>query len=212
MLSNDYNGSICEVKGLNNSLLATGSIRVISDEMLEVQDSGGHLPVLAMDSKVKLIVHHTKKGVQVLAGRVYISNEKALRLKDLQSYAEYEKRRFFRQTIDHSATLLLPAGMPDANGEPLPAKLPVRVKDVSLCGLLFESDRPFSIGDEMRISMTMTHNELETLTIAVRREVPAQGTKKAYGCEVLDLSNRVEQRLNAFVLEQQQRQIRRSRR
>ena len=26
MLSNDYNGSICEVKGLNNSLLATGSI------------------------------------------------------------------------------------------------------------------------------------------------------------------------------------------
>ena len=102
--------------------------------------------------------------------------------------------------------------MPDANGEPLPAKLPVRVKDVSLCGLLFESDRPFSIGDEMRISMTMTHNELETLTIAVRREVPAQGAKKAYGCEVLDLSNRVEQRLNAFVLEQQQRQIRRSRR
>ena len=38
-----------------------------------------------MDSKVKLIIHHTKKGVQVLAGRVYISNEKALRLKDLQS-------------------------------------------------------------------------------------------------------------------------------
>ena len=52
---------------------------------------------------------------QVLAGRVYISNEKALRLKDLQSYAEYEKRRFFRQTIDHSATLLhLPA---DGDGQ-----------------------------------------------------------------------------------------------
>lgn len=212
MISKEYDGSICEVKGLNNSLLATGTVRVVNDEALEVQDNNGRLPVLAMDSKVKLIIHNANKGAKILSGKVYLSSAKALRLQEVESYTEYEKRRFFRLTIDHSATLLLPLGMQDANGELMPPKLPIRVKDVSLCGFLFECDRPLGLGDEMKISMTLTHNELETMKIAVRRVVEQRNGKIAYGCEVLDLSPRVESRLNAFVMEQQQRQIRRSRR
>lgn len=212
MISKEYDGSICEIKGLNNSLLASGSFRFITEEMVEVVDEGGHLPMLAMDSKLKLIVHSSRKGIQVLLGQVYLSNNTVLRLKIIESFTEYEKRRFFRQSIDHSATLLCPAGMTDANGEPMPAKQPVRVKDVSLCGLLLECPRPLSVGDEVKISMTLINNELETMTIDVRRVVERENGKCAYGCEVVGLTPRLEQRLNAFVMEQQRRQIRRSRR
>lgn len=215
MLSDQYNGSICEVKGLNNTLLGTGTFQWVDDDTVEAIDKSGGLPRLSSRARVKLIVHNSRLGIQVVAGKVYVSDVDILRIKELESFAEYEKRRFFRQNIDHSATLLIPEGMLKENGEPMPPRVPVRVKDVSLCGLLFESAYPFQVGDEMCISMTTVHNELETLKIIVRRivELPnSRDNKKGYGCEVLELNRRMEQRLNAFVLEQQQRQIRRSRR
>ncbi len=214
MQLNECNGCICEVKSTNNNLIATGTVRVLPEEehLLEVQDNGGHLPSLALDTKVKLIVH-IPQGIQVLAARVYISTEKFLRVRDLESYAEYEKRRFFRLAIDHSATLMPPSGMKDKSGNRLPPRISIRVRDLSLCGLMFVSTREFSIGDEMRVTMTMVNNELEVLNIAIRRQVPwDEPGEHAYGCEILRLSSRSEQSLNAYMLEQQQIQIRKSRR
>lgn len=208
----EYDGCLCEVKGLNNSLLATGTFRQVNDDSVEVQDKGGRLPVLAMDSKVKLVLHSTRRSNVVLAGKVYHASETKLILTSMESFADREQRRFFRLNIDHSAILIIPPGLTDAQGQPLPAKLPIRVKDVSLCGFLFECERTLSVGEYMKLSMTLIHNELETMSIVIRREVEQPNGRLAYGCEVVDLSSRVESRLNAFVLEQQQRQIRRSRR
>lgn len=213
MLSKDYNGAVCEVKGLNNTLLASGSIRTIpgSDDTLEVTDAAGRLPLLPMDTKVILVVHHSQLGLQVLEGRVYISGNMILRVRDVVKQKDHTPRRFFRQSIDHSAFLLLPKGFTDADGRPLPERLAIRVKDISLVGVLFESDRTFKTGDEMRVKMTLLHNEMEIFRIVVRRAVLREGEDNAYGCEIVDMSSRLEQRVTAFVLEQQQQQIRKAR-
>ena len=210
----ECDGCVCEVKAVNNNLIATGTVRILPEEehLLEVQDSGGHLPSLGLDTKVKLVIHLPQR-LQVLAARVYISTEKFLRVRDLESYAEYEKRRFFRLAIDHSAILMPPSGMKDKNGKPLPYRLTIRVRDLSLCGLMFVSNREFSVGDEMRITMTMVNNEMEVLNVAIRRQIPWEEPGEwAYGCEILRLSSHGEQRLNAYMLEQQQIQILKSRR
>lgn len=212
MRLSDYSGCVCEIKGMNNNLIASGTIKPIGEDMLEVQDSAGHLPLLTLDTKIKLTVHHTDKGTQVLAGRVYISAPTMMRVRELESFAEYDNRRFFRMAIDHSATLIIPAGMKDKNGKRLPPKLPVRVKDLSLCGLMFESYQEFSVGDDLHLNMTMVHNQMESLHIVIRREITREGdTLHAYGCELKNLSSMTEQHVNAYVLEQQQLQIRKSR-
>jgi len=214
MQLNDCSGCVCEIKGLNNNLIATGTVQALPEEehLLEIQDPNGHLPSLALDTKVKLIIH-VPQGIQVLAARVYISTESFLRVRDLESYAEYEQRRFFRVALDHSATLMPPRGMKDKNGAPLPYRVGIRVKDLSLCGLMFVANREFSIGDEMRVTMTMVNNEMEVLNVAIRRLIPWEEPGEwAYGCEILRLSSRSEQSLNAYMLLQQQAQIRKSRR
>lgn len=208
----DYNGCICEVKRVDNTLIASGTVMAIGDGMLEVQDSDGHLPLLTLDTKVKLTIHHTDNGTQVLAGRVYISAPTMMRVRDLERFASSESRRFFRTTLDHSATLVIPAGMRDKNGNRLPPKLPVRVKDLSLCGLLFESYIEFNVGDEMYINMTMVRNQMESLHIVVQRDLKRDDPKlHAYGCEFKNLSPMTEQHVNAYVLQQQQLQIKKSR-
>lgn len=212
LFSKDNNGSTCEVKGLNNTLLGTGTIKTNIDGTLEVHDDAGHLPPLAVNTKVRLLIHARKGGTKVVEGKVDRSAGGVLRVRVTESVADHEKRRFFRQSTDHSATLLSPRGMMDAQGEEMPPKLPVRVKDVSICGLLIESSRPLSIGDGLQVRMTLVNNELETFPISVTRLVRQQDGKYSYGCEIVGITPRLEQRINAFVLEQQREQIRRSRR
>lgn len=210
--SKDNNGSTCEVKGLNNTLLGTGTVRTANDGTMEVHDDAGHLPPLAVNTKVRLLIHARKGGTKVVEGKVDRSGGGVLRVRVTESIAEHEKRRFFRQSTDHSATLLSPRGMLDANGEEMPPKLPVRVKDVSLCGLLIETPRPVTVGDGLQVRMTLIDNELETIDISVTRLVREQDGKFSYGCEIVGITPRLEQRINAFVMEQQRQQIRRSRR
>ncbi len=214
MVLTDCEGCICEVKGLDNNLITSGTVKVLGEDLLEIRDEDGQMPSLNLDTKVKIIIHRNQalQKVQVLAARVYISRGTALQVRDLESYAEYEQRRFFRLAIDHSATLMPPSGMRDKAGNRLPYRIPVRVKDLSLCGLLFETEREFSVGDEMRLTMTMVNNEMEVLNIAIRRELPGTNGQNAYGCEILRLSSLGEQHLSAYMLEQQQIQIRKSRR
>ena len=82
----------------------------------------------------------------------------------------------------------------------------------SQCGLMFECENTFAVGDELQINMTLLHNELEVLHLIIRREVERPAGKKGYGCDIVDMSPRVEQRLTAFVMEEQQQSLRRSRR
>lgn len=213
LFSKENNGSTCEVKGLNNTLLGTGTLKTDSaNGILEVSDNAGHLPPLAVNTKVRLLIHTRKGDTKVVEGKVDRSVGGTLRVRVTESLAEHEKRRFFRQSTDHSATLLSPRGMLDANGEEMPPKLPVRVKDVSICGLLIETSRPLSVGDGLQVRMTLVDNELETIGISVTRLVRQQDGKFSYGCEIVGVTPRLEQRINAFVMEQQRQQIRKSRR
>ena len=68
MQLSNYNDCVCEVKNLENNLIATGTLRAVSEDMLEVQDSGSHLPLLTLDTKVKLIIHNTERGPRCWRG------------------------------------------------------------------------------------------------------------------------------------------------
>ena len=207
MLSKEYNGSMCEVTSMDNKLIVTGFIRM-TDEGVEIYNNGDRMPVLKFGSQVKLSLHNPQLGMQVMAGEVYLSDPTFLRLVKLQVFAEYEKRRFFRLTIDHSADLI-PTGKDGAQRRG--GKIPVRVKDVSLCGLQFECEEPLALGGHYRIRIALQDNLLETLDFVIRRVLPRDKNKNRYGGEFLELTAHAEQRLCSFIFSQQQKQIRRSR-
>lgn len=212
MCLTEVDGCACEVKDFNNRLIAVGTVRTAGDT-LEVRDLAAQMPILPLDSMIKLFIHKSCAGTVVLAGQVYISNRSFLRLAEVKSLATVERRRFFRQAIDHSAVLLCPAegDGQDQDVGAAPEMLPVRVKDISLCGLLLESRRELAVGSRMQICMTLHENRLETMDLIVRREAGSNGKKRRYGCELVDLSSLTEQRLCAFIMRQQQEQIRQSR-
>ena len=214
MLLEKYNGLMCEVTDLNNRLIASGVLWV-SGEDVDIYDPDGHLPILNLGTQVKFSLRSAELGARVMAGQIYLSNRTFMRLVEVKSYSEFEKRRYFRLAIDHSAQLL-PGKDPEGPLEKRPEEtleweVPIRLKDISLCGMQFESDSPLTVGDRMRVRVALVHNELVTFDILVRRVIPRFEEMTRYGCEIVDLLPYAEQKLCAFIFGEQQRQIRSSR-
>lgn len=204
-------GAACEVKTMDNRLLATGHIATQQAGQVELGNPGGQMPILGLGTPVKLIIHNAEqtKELQVLSGRVYVSNEYFLRLVELVDFADYEKRRFFRLDIDHSALLIVPSE--DEKGEVHEGEVKIRVRNMSLCGMMFTSEKELRDGQEAKLRMTLFNNQMETLNIRIVRVIPQKDGRVDYGAELLDLSSRVDQSLCAFLFREQQKQIRRTR-
>jgi hypothetical protein len=204
-------GAACEVKTMDNRLLATAHIATQQAGEVELGNPGGKMPILGLGTPVKLIIHNAEqtKELQVLSGRVYVSNEYFLRLVELIDFADYEKRRFFRLDIDHSALLIVPSE--DEKGEMHEGEVKIRVLNMSLCGMMFTSEKELHEGQEAKLRMTLFNNQMETLSIRVVRVIPQKEGRVNYGAELLDISPRVDQSLCAFLFREQQKQIRRTR-
>lgn len=86
----------------------------------------------------------------------------------------------------------------------------VRVRNLSLCGASIETDLPLETGDTLNVVLALSKSGEEELPVVIRREIKDNGDAKLYGCEIMEISSRVEQLLCGFLFEQQRLQIRRS--
>ena len=96
-------------------------------------------------------------------------------------------------------------------GEVHEGEVKIRVRNMSLCGMMFTSEKELRDGQEAKLRMTLFNNQMETLNIRIVRVIPQKDGRVNYGAELLDLSPRVDQSLCAFLFREQQKQIRRTR-
>ena len=209
MMVKQYEGSICEVKTLKDMLLTSGRIEKIEEDTMEISDAPGPMPIIPYKTPVKIAMYNAVHGFKMMAGQVYISNKEYLKIVDILDFLDYERRQFFRVDIDASAELILPIETDRDETEELNAKiekLPVRMRNISLCGLMFETDREFKKGDKLTVLMPLYKNSEEELAVVVQRFYERDG-KNYYGAEILNLDGRVEQLLCAYLFAQQRMQI-----
>lgn len=208
MLEKDYEGSICEVKTLKNEFLLAGHITRISEEGIEISDPSGPLPIYAYKTPVKVSVFNSHLGFRMLAGQIYMSNREMIRVVNALDFLDYEKRRFFRVDTDASAFLL--QEQHDGEGEPAePIEHPIRVLNISLCGIMFSSQEKLRLGDQKTIRMALYKSVEEDMRVIIHRIKKHEDNAYVYGCEVVALDKRAEQNLCAYLFEQQRQQIKR---
>ena len=208
MALKQYEGSVCEVKTLKDAFLTSGLIEKIEDNTMEISDAPGPMPIIPYKTPVKIAMYNAVHGFKMMAGQVYISNKEHLKIVDVLDFLDYERRQFFRVDIDASAELLIKTEIDsDEDEEKIHIeKLPVRMRNISLCGLMFETTRTFKKGDKLQVIMPLFKSSTEELSVVVQRFFERDG-KNYYGAEILDLDNRIEQLLCAYLFEQQRLQI-----
>lgn len=204
-LPEEYIGSMCEVKSLNNDLLAVGRVIKIDNEALEVAAlPDERMPLLQYRAPVKLFVHHDKLATRILVGVAYLSTETFARLEEVKALQDFERRGAFRVNTDvvGKVTALLNDEEQQAFDAALQAAAPaeaeamlahtsfeVRIMDISLTGLRLQSQKTLVPGSRFYIEFSLLQRPV-TLCLRIHRTIKMPNGDTQYGGIFFDFSEK----------------------
>lgn len=207
LLDQEYTSSMCEIKTMENELIATGILSEITKDQIEIVAKVGNMPIAEFGTQVKVNIYNSKLGFKVLTGQVYTSSYHFIRLMELDFLVDYERRHFFRVDISMRTNIKLAENEEtDKDIQPIP----VEVTNISLSGVGFitaeklEKDKIYSIVFKM---MRKTCD----LQFTIAREFCLRDGSFQYGCQFEQMSTMDGDILCAFIFERQREQISRQR-
>lgn len=200
-----YIGSTCEVKSMENEFLSSGRLIKIDHDALEISaGAAGFMQILKYRLPVKLFIHNAKLEEKILVGLTYLSTDNFLRVEDVRPLAEFERRGAFR--VNSGVVGKLSPIMTeeerkafDKKVEALPGPLAdqlldetffdVRVADISLTGVRLISPKPLTEGDRYYIEFTPIRDTL-VFFLQVQRIIHMPDGSINYGCNFFDVPER----------------------
>ncbi|NLW79510.1 MAG: PilZ domain-containing protein [Ruminococcaceae bacterium] len=204
-LPQEYLGSLCEIKSLENELLAVGRIIKIDKEALELAGRDDErMPLLQYRAPVKVFAHHAKLDTRILVGTIYLSTENFVRVEGVRSLQNFERRGAFRvnSAVPGKLTLyltaeeqadfdrrLVKASDEAAQGMVDNANLDVQVMDISLTGVRLRSSVPLVPGTRYMLDFAPLEQHL-TFLLRVQRLVTMPNGETQYGCIFFDYTEK----------------------
>lgn len=190
--STDYAGSICEVRSMQNALMAIGMVKEVLDgELILLSARGQSLPILRYRAQVKAtMMARETDNLTILVGVVFTSTEEQLHLSELITLENYERRNFFRVNV--KTPVLLTAVKEGGKA------IAVTMIDVSLGGCLLEAQQELQVGGHYIASFTMVQvpHEVELIISRITQQADEESSKyRRYGCS---FDNNSERRMDAI--------------
>lgn len=179
-ISAEYESSICEVKSKNNELLAVGIIKEVGDEYIKIGEKNGALHLIRCGTEVKINIISNKMGFTALSGTVLTSTHSEMKVVMLSQLVNSDRRNFFRVDLNIDAVVIFSR---HAN-YPLSERIPVVIKDMSLCGLKIEINRELS-DDAVIWTEMFIKNKTVCYQCKIIRQINRDGDRIQYGCEFI---------------------------
>ena len=77
-IQKEYEGSVCEIKSMDNELIAIGRIKEVNSKNIKVNNSKKELQIVDYGTPIKINVFNAKVGFRVLVGSIYTSTRKEM--------------------------------------------------------------------------------------------------------------------------------------
>lgn len=208
-------GCLCEIRNPESNLLIfLGRVRSADEDSITVVPAGGReAPPTIYKAEYKLVLRIPGQQTLVWRGVVAGSSRSFWKFADLVQYHHQEQRGAFRQPVQKQARVLcinrLYPGAP-MDQEVYYARL-CRVLDISLGGLLLQSEDLYASGDHLAVMDLWLDEGLRRpflFTVQVRwsSRVPNQRFCRC-GCAFEAMTLREEDRLCATILNLQRKDI-----
>jgi c-di-GMP-binding flagellar brake protein YcgR len=165
----------------------------------------GKMPLAEYNTNIKINVYNSKQGFRVLVGKVYLSTSKFIRIFDLLSIQDFERRGFFRVDVKMRAKLSIEANE-QPEGKHDIGKIVVFVKNISLSGISFSSEHIFQIDDIFPIELKLPGGAVK-LSCKVCRIAMGAYPSASYGCKFIDNTDWQEDILCKYIFEIQREQL-----
>lgn len=204
-----YVGSICEIKDSKNQLLAIGNVSSYDGTILEIRYRDSNNMMLPPNMLIKISIMNERLGFKMVVGKVYLGDYDFVRLSEVMTLMDYEKREFFRINVDVPAQVFREdVSVQQAHNSAIP-RVETRIKNISLSGCYFVSNQKFEIGARLSILLALSTGlavfpiEMQRIVDKTADESLADEDMVGYGCEFLNYSQRQSDALYKFIFDKQ---------
>lgn len=192
VLTDEYKNSVCEIKSMRNDLLTTGRIYSINEDDIEfVHPEDDKMPLLPYNTPVKIGVFNSRHGFRMLAGTVFISTDLFLRVSNMKTLQDFERRGFFRTSVKLESRAYPMAttkeGKETVQEEVRPYQ--IIIEDISLSGLQLSCSEELEIGDALAVEVQIFKKKM-MFHCRIMRQAKESDAFHYYGCSFFDQTER----------------------
>lgn len=182
-IPDEYTGSLCEIKTMENALISTGRIKEISAKYIKIANKDKDMQIVDYGTLLKINVFNTKLGFRVLVGNVYTSSRAELSIVSIVSIVDCERRNFFRVDMSLNSKAVFTE---NANGGKTDETY-IIIKDMSLSGLRFISKYSFQTGMLIMVEAKLSRKKDTSIWCRIVRIINEEDNEGYinYGCEII---------------------------
>lgn len=209
MFPQNYIGLTCEVKTFRNVSLIKATIKQAEDSNVVLWKFNEDTTYLSGGGLVKIHVDVGKKEKPVFRGTIVSCNRDFMVIEDVAPIVNYGSRRSFRVDVTIPAQIYQ---LPKENDK-MQASLgpfPAVIKDVSLTGMLLETQSVFRLDTRLEIRSNFIGIGRQNFIAVVKRNFPTNNGQ-AYGVAFENIEEWQEKELCNFLFEEQRKDVRRRR-
>ncbi len=201
-IGNEYAQSVCEIKSMDNALVAIGRIKRVTEEYIRIYNGKNELRVLNFGEELKINIFNTKLGFKVVVGKVYTSTEGELSVADVSILTDRERRNFFRVDMELDATVIYRDRGPSHT-------LDIKILDMSLSGLRFKANHEFKEGSIVSVEVDLrtdkkSRSKLETFPCKIVRIIENEKNNELqFGCVFTHEPDEASDSLCSFLFKKQ---------
>ncbi|MFT3951813.1 MAG: PilZ domain-containing protein [Oscillospiraceae bacterium] len=203
-----YKQSICEVTTDTNEMITVGLINEVEKDFIRVVPKSGDMRLVKTGTDVKISIHNAKLGFTVVLGQVLTSTRREMKIVNLIQIVSHERRTYFRVELELKAKL---APTRDALAEDSVSVFTVVVRDLSLCGMRFESVKELELGETMWTELHIEERAIVTPVRIIRRISEDFARRLTYGGEFIAERGGDNDRLCAYLFKKQRELANRNR-
>lgn len=196
-----------EIYNMTDVMLASGSLVDLSDDHMEI--IGELFPHFERGENLKVCVYDDMRGICWYLTSVDYATMDRLILTDFNLLDVIQRRKSIKvKTTFHTNIYVIYAG--DDNRVTLDTPIPITVKDISVGGIYFIAERIFLEGSHFEFFFNQGPKHLRIKTRILRKQ-ELSGEKWGYGCQFVDITEKEQDILFAFLWEEQRQQLKRLR-
>lgn len=174
-----YEGSVCEIKSMDNELIAIGRIKEITTESIKITSDKKELNLVDYGTPIKINLFNARIGFRVLVGSVYTSTRMEMTVNSVYNLVDKERRNFFRVDMYIPARILYSKSPNDE----FMTEEGIIILDMSLSGLKFKTDSVFEIDSTFTIELKLNPKKKSVFQCKIIREIETKDTHNCYGSE-----------------------------
>lgn len=160
----EYEGSLCEIKTIENTFLTTARISSVSPDKMKFQVKGKAVRSVRFGTRLKINIINSRLGFRVIEGKVFTYSFGTLTVTDIFSIVEKERRKSLRVDMNVGTKASFENSFTGKT-----AFADITIKNMSVNGVKFTSRQHFDMGSTVLFSLDLKGRHVIDLSCTVIR-------------------------------------------